>query len=220
MLFLLSYLLKVEFQPVNDSGAITEIKASPVIGGSLLATAAAPKRGLLIPLHRVAVSRLEFEPTIPDFADYVEKSWQAKFDTGGNSYLLTIDQCAAEPWMVGDLYDQCPGITKGTAFFMIKFDNVVNGILGTTYDLTPKNDTLRKRLTDDGLEKLFSHLTSSIEIFGRQFDVQLFVACAGHRSLERLYRYLLTRIEVVGYDSSEFLPANGQAHFAFIRKRA
>ena len=204
---------------MNGSGAITEFEKSPVTGVSPLAEAAVPRRGLLILLHRVAVARLEFERTIPEFPDYVEEFWQAKFDVGGNSYLLTIDQCAVESWMVGDLYDRWPCIRNGATFFMIKFDNVVNGLLGTTYDLTPRNDTLRKRLTDDGLEKLFSYLISSIGIFGRQLNVQLFVACAGHRSLERLYRYLLTRIEVAGYDSSEFLPANGQAHFAFIRKR-
>jgi len=174
---------------------------------------------MLIPLHRVPVERMQFEHAIPEFPDYVERSWHVKFDVGGNSYVLIIDQCDAEPWMLGNLSNQWPHLADITTFCMIKFDNVINRLFGTTYDVTLRNDSFRKRLTDDGLAELFSHLMAALETFGAQFDVPLFVACAGNRPLERLYRYLLTRIEVAGNDSSEFVPANGQAHFAFARKQ-
>jgi hypothetical protein len=162
---------------------------------------------------------MEFEQAIPEFPDYVERSWHAKFDVGANSYVLIIDQCGAEAWMVGNLFNRWPQLADITTFCMVKFDNVINRLIGTTYGVTPRNDSLRKRLTDDGLAELFSHLMTGLETFGAQYDILLFVACADSRPLERLYRYLLTRVDFDGYVSCEFTPANGQAHFAFARRQ-
>jgi hypothetical protein len=180
----------------------------------------ASSRGLLPPIRRVPVQCMEFEPAISEFPSLVKQSWQAKFAVGANSYLLIIEQCSAKPWMFGNLLDQWPHLSNIDAFYMVKFDNIINKFTGTDYECTPKNDSYkRERLRDDGLSELFSHVTTAIDTFGRQHNVLLFVACAHSRPLERMYQYLLTRVELVRYDSRQFTPANEQLHFGFARRQ-
>lgn len=196
---------------------------SAVLGGTPKADGGTAEmqrvRGLIPALRRVPVAFPTFESGFPEFPEYVVESWQAKFDVGANSYHLVIDRCRTQDWMVGDLFDRWPCLAGIGEFHMVKFDNVVNGVQGTPYDPTPKRDPLRERLRDDGLAELFSHVVTGIETFGVRHDVQLFVACAYRQPLERLYRSLLTCMEVAGYVSREFTPANEQTHFALVRSQ-
>lgn len=206
----------------SESGAVKKVVTPTTISAteaSLAVQTQTRKRGMLIPLRRVPVECMEFEQETPEFPDLVDRSWHGKFDVGANSYVLIIDQCATQPWMVGDLFDRSPHLANITTFCMVKFDNVINRMFGTTYNVTPRNDSVRKRLTNDGLAELFSHLMTALETFGAKHDVPLFVACAYTRQLERLYRYQLTRAKVAGYVAYEFTPANEQAHFAFARRQ-
>lgn len=205
--------------PIVDGTERSAVKEALDAAGVEQGGAPTHARGLIFPLRRVPVACMKFEPAIPEFPSHVQTSWQAKFDVGSNSYVLIIDKCRAEAWMAGDLFDRWPHVSDVTTFHMVKFDNVVNRLLGTTYDPTPRNDSYRERLTDEGLAELFSRVITGIETFGAQHDVRLFVACAYRGSLERLYRYLLTRVDVAGYVSGEFTPANEQAHFAFARRQ-
>lgn len=175
--------------------------------------------GMMFRLERVQVDLAEFERTEPEFPEYVVNSWMNKFDVDGNSYALIIDECKIEKWMIEDSLKCYPLIDEIETFFLVKFDNVINKIIGSDYKKTPRNDENRRRLSENGLSMLFSYVATAVETFGACRNVSMFAACAYDRALERYYRYLLTHGAIAGYYIKEFIPANGQTHFAFFKRQ-